>query len=523
MPVELDAAVLDHLYPAHLIVDHHGVILSAGPSIRRQDAAILPGTRLTDHFRSNGAGGVVELDSFARQRDMLQLRSHAGAMVLSGAVVAIADGYLLAMANTPAALSIDHSGLQMSDFGPADPIVPALMLVGLQQAMLDESRAIAEELTQERLKSVNLLDRISRVSGYMAHDFNNLLSIISLNATRLAKSRDLAAPHQRLAGIIAQTAERGSEISRGLMSLSAQRHDSRLPLAVDALINANAAFLSTIAGSRIRLRYDLQADAAIAEVSRNGLMSSLLNVVINARDAMQGGGEITITTRIVARETDSATGSPVDHIAIYVSDTGTGMDEAVLRRAFEPFFSTKDSNSGMGLAAVMDFLRDMGGHATIDSKPGDGTTVHLYLPVCERADDSATQSAGAVPQGRHAATRVLVVEDEPYALEALSEMLEDDGHIVSAAPSAVIAKDLLMQEQPDIILSDVIMPDVSGLELARWASRHCPQTAIILMSGYVPDKDEMQPDWLFIRKPIETDLLRELVQEALARRNRLQS
>lgn len=523
MAVELDAAVLDHLYPAHLIVDHHGMILSTGPSISRQDVAILPGTRLADHFRSNGAGGVVELDRFARQHDMLQLRSHAGVMVLSGSVVAIADGYLLAMANMPAALSIDHSGLQMSDFGPADPIVPALMLVGLQQAMLEESRATAEELTQERLKSVNLLDRISRVSGYMAHDFNNLLSIISLNATRLAKSRDLAAPQQRLAGIIAQTAERGSEISRALMSLSSQRHDSRLPLAVDALIHANAAFLSTIAGSRISLRYDLQSHAAIAEVSRNGLMSSLLNVVINARDAMPGGGEITITTRIVAREMDSATGSPFDHIAIYVADTGTGMDEAVLRRAFEPFFSTKDSNSGMGLAAVMDFLRDMGGHATIESQPGDGTTVHLYLPVSDRADVSATPTDNASPQGTQAATRVLVVEDEPYALEALTEMLEDDGHIVTAAPSAVMAMELLAQDQPDIILSDVVMPDVSGLELAQWASRHCPQSPIILMSGYVPNKNEMQPDWLFIRKPIETDLLRELVREALARRSRTRS
>jgi nitrogen-specific signal transduction histidine kinase len=396
------------------------------------------------------------------------------------------------------------------------------MLVGMQRAMIEDSRSVAMELAYERQRSFDLLDRISRVAGFMAHDFNNFLSIIKLNCERLSREMELDPRVQRLVAIIRDTAIRGSDITRSLMTLSRQRSDSCVSITIDSLIRENLAFFKTVVGSKLELQIHLDAGDPAVLVSRVGILNSLVNLLINARDAMADGGAITISTGLRRALLDipgsKAPAVMQDYVAIEVADTGAGMSHDVLSKAFEPLFSTKAHGNGIGLASVLEFAREMGGDACLDSSLGKGARIYIYLPVSDGAAPDAA-SANVPIAHRHAAfgaKAVLLVEDEPYALEALSEMLEAEGLAVTACGSAAQAQAALAHGQYRVLLTDIIMPGESGANLARQACAQQPGLKVILMSGYVPDAEELQADWQFIRKPMDTQMLLEMIHAALA-------
>jgi CheY-like chemotaxis protein len=242
--------------------------------------------------------------------------------------------------------------------------------------------------------------------------------------------------------------------------------------------------------------------------------------LVNARDAMPDGGDIEITTAVKTLTGESRpdeTGTPlVPFITLRVADTGIGMPPPVLARAFEPFFSTKSHGSGVGLASVLEFARAHGGDACLDSLEAVGTSVYLYLPLCHRDGGVGNSDGHATPAlvpPQPAA--ILVVEDEPYALEALVEILEADGHAVTAALNAGEALAALADRPYAVVLSDVILPDGSGLAVAAWADTHAPATEVVLMSGFVPSDEALRPHWRFVHKPLDIPQLRQVLAEAL--------
>ena len=511
MIVAIDEPRLSLLFPYHMVVDHRLNVLQVGSGLMAYDTGPRPGVRLLDYFLWPHPDPEGDFARIAAQGGFLRLACVHGRALFDGSAIPVEGGYLLAMNQIPAVFSLEETPLQMSDFNHADQLVTGLLLVSMQRAMLDESLQMARDLTAEREKNVFLIERIRRFAGYTAHDFNNLLSIIRLNCNRLLNADLPRADALRIIGLIEETAARGSVVARELMTLANQRHDSPQRTVVDDLLLEQTAYFEHICGSKVRFRQDFGAPGAAVMASGAGLVNSVINLVINARQAMPDGGAITISTDLRTAMIGGIHGAIGPCLVISVADNGPGMTETVMRRAFEPFFSTKPYGNGMGLASVREYALEMGGDVHCESAPGHGTRIDILLPLMTDTP-RAPRPQPALSGG--AGVSVLVVEDEPFALEALSETLEALGFAVCCADSAEAGRQALEAGHFDVLLSDVKLQDDSGIDLATLAWRDRRANRVILMSGYVPEEGELDQAWSFVRKPLDIASLVKMMQPA---------
>lgn len=521
MFIQLTDAQLGKLFPAYLLLDKNFCLADAGPSIRK----LLPGLQIGQGFDecfdviSNDI--VTVFDIRERADHPIEIASKCGNMRLHGLAAQQPDGYFLALRHVTTSKYLASQQLELTDFGYADPEIQAIMLIAVQRAMLEEAQDTALELAYERQRYSALLERTSRVSGYLAHDFNNLLSIISLNTERLARAPRLDGKIANLAQIIGDTAARGSEVSQSLMALSHQSSETLSALSIDDIITENSAFLKTVVGSKVGLCITLHAGSCKAVVSYNGFLNCIINLLINAREAMPDGGHINVTTTVqdgLATKVDEGPEpAPCRYIAIEIVDTGSGMNEAILSRAFEPLFSSKPNGTGLGLASVREYAVEMGGDVWLESTPGEGTRVLLHFPVATDAmtypDDPSVDDPSFEPANNDRS--ILLVEDEPYALEALYEMLEMEGYFVTPCLSAAQALEALEARSYRVLLTDIVMPQQDGAELASKACIAQPGIRVILMSGYVPETAALQSGWMFIRKPLASSELLAMVDKLM--------
>lgn len=511
------------LLPSAIFVDYLGQIQDVGPSLQRNMPNIKRGDRLDFHFSWTGGVGVEQWIDATRPDGGIEFISRCGTFRLTGAAIAAEQGWLIPLRLMPTQGMLDIGTLQIADFGPDDPMVHSLLLLSMQRAMLEEAEEAATELARARQRSQSLLDRISRVAGYMAHDFNNFLSIIRLNAQRITDESQVGARTERLVRIIMETIDRGSGITRSLMTLSKQRYDSGVAIDGDKILKENIIFFRTIVGNKISIDLECSQEDVIIEVNKIGLINSVLNILINSRDAMPDGGAIKIVTNVTSQKI-RGDDLPRYYYSVTIQDSGEGMSAPVLSQAFEPLFSTKSHGNGIGLASVLDFCREMGGDACIDSTLGIGTILHMYIPVLQygvsqpepAAEPSEASDLAIFVQT--AKSHVLVLEDEPYALEALSEMLEGWGITVTACATVEDAWSALRAPQSDpirLIICDVLLGTADGLEFAEAACAISPDLAVILMSGYVPDAKRFAANWQFIRKPLNLQSFKQMVDAAL--------
>ena len=505
------------LLPAFLNVDAFLNISAIGPGISRH----LPHVRIG--MPCDEAFSIVNFDTAQFFREGREIRpvhliSRVGDLSLSGAAVFHEAGCLLAVRFALSEKIFADGSMDLSDFGYADTGMLSTMLIALQRAMLEESQATAIELANERQRSADLLERTSRVAGYMAHDFNNLLSIIRLNSDRLLRQFGRDEKIGKPANIIREMASRGSDITQSLMSLSLQRTDARQLLSVDEVIKDNIGILDSLVGSNITLQVDLDAGNCKCVLSYNDLLNGLINVLINAREAMPRGGQIDLSTSVgngpITRDSGADAAEPCSYVAVRIADTGIGMSEALLSRVFEPQFSSKPDGTGLGLPSVRNFAAEVGGDVWLESTPAQGTTVHLHLPIAEHVAPTTETDFGSAQKDAPKIfdkQRILLVEDEPYALEALVEMLEAEGYTVTPCASGEEALMALEQDAYDVLLTDIVMPGQHGTEVARHACIAQPSIRVILMSGYVPDSASFQPEWRFLHKPMESAYLLQLI------------
>lgn len=349
----------------------------------------------------------------------------------------------------------------------------------------------ALEQAQAALFQSQKMETLGQLTGGIAHDFNNLLTIIVNNLDLLTRTMS-GARETKLIESAQRAAERGAKLTQQLLAFSRRQPLQSSMHDPNALISAFESVLRRACGETVDLHLSLGSRMGAVKVDGAQFEAVLLNLVVNARDAMPEGGMLTIATKSRILEKDEAKmfGMPVGrYVAIEVQDTGIGMAPDIASRVFEPFFTTKEvgKGTGLGLSQVYGFITQSGGHIDVESVPGLGTTITMLLPAHEGdVGTNEEDSPDEKPILRDSAGTVLIVEDEPAVLDVATEIFDSLGYDVLTAIDAVAALEVLKCDAPiDVLFSDVIMPNgMNGVELSRRAREMRPRIKVLLASGY---------------------------------------
>jgi signal transduction histidine kinase/DNA-binding response OmpR family regulator len=380
------------------------------------------------------------------------------------------------------------------------------VLFGSLQDVTDQ-KALEEQLAQAQK-----MEAVGQLTGGVAHDFNNLLTIVMGNADMLIRRTGEDDPLMPKLQAIRQAAERGQALNRQLLAF-ARRDRLRAEVTdVDVLIAEFLPLMMQAVGEAVTVKTIDSGQELRVEVDPAHLETALLNLAVNARDAMSDGGELTIRTRRVSGLPGAKTNgkAAAEFAVIEVEDTGCGMPEEVAKHVFEPFFTTKEvgKGSGLGLAQVYGFLQQSGGEVRVQSRVGQGTTFQLYLPITDRPMPASTvnTSAKVVVGGSE---ELLVVEDDEQVRALTVEMLKGLGYGVVVAPNAKAALVLLKSKrQFGAMMTDVVMPGgMSGIQLAKTARKLRPDLPILLTSGYAGGQGAADDEFAFLSKPYEFGVL----------------
>jgi PAS domain S-box-containing protein len=387
----------------------------------------------------------------------------------------------------------------------------------------ERAEAKERERAEAALRQAQKMEAIGQLASGMAHDFNNLLTAILGNLELL--DMRLADEHLRkLVHAAARSAQRGARLNEQVLAFSRKQHLAARSVDLNGLIDGIDDMLARTLGGTIEVTTALSPGLWPALVDPHQLEVVILNLAINARDAMPSGGRVTLATRnIRASELDRAIGlAPGDYVCIAVSDTGTGMSEEVLARACEPFYTTKDigRGSGLGLSQVYGMAQQSGGGLRIKSTLGRGTTVEVYLPRSHLASEATERQSWERWPSLATRGTILVVDDQDDVREVAVAQLEALGFRVTQATSGKAALELLAKGGIDLLMADYAMPGMSGLELARAARKRQPGMPVLLMSGYVETAriDRQVEGARLVKKPYRLAELVDAIEALLHRR-----
>jgi PAS domain S-box-containing protein len=378
----------------------------------------------------------------------------------------------------------------------------------------------ADELAraQDALRQSQKMEAMGQLTGGVAHDFNNLLTPIIGSLDLLARKGAGGAREQRLVEGALQSAERAKTLVQRLLAFARRQPLQPGPVDVPELVRGMVDLVGSTTGPQISIRTEIEDGLPFARADANQLEMAILNLAVNARDAMPEGGTIRICASAeTAAEGNDAGVAPGAYVRLAVADSGTGMEPAILARAVEPFFSTKGvgRGTGLGLSMVHGLAAQLGGGLTLESRQGEGTVAALWLPVSDAAPDSLSQAAGET-HGQGAGT-VLLVDDEPLVRASTADMLAEMGYEVVEADSGEAALALARGRALDLVVTDHLMPGLSGTDLAGVLAREQPGLPVLIVSGYA-DLEGLPPDVPRLSKPFrQADLAAALASLRAAR------
>ena len=482
------------------VVDARGVVQSASASTERFGGYPL------DEFVGSDALEIVHEDDRDSLRRMLQdIVAHPGAVARAEHRMVTREGEVR---------HVESVGRNRLDH-------PAI------QGVIVTARDITERIQlEERLRQSQKMEAIGRLAGGIAHDFNNLLTVIrsqtDLILMDLADDGTLGAELEA----IQTAADRAAQLTSQLLAFS--RDQVLRPRTVDlsVVVQGMGRLLERIIGEDVRVVYDLEQELPPVRIDPAQLEQVILNLAVNARDAMPEGGRLELSTsseQVSEEVADEAPGlDPGPRVVLAVSDTGVGMSEEVQARIFEPFFTTKKTGkgTGLGLAMAYGFVKQSGGTIHVRSEPGDGATFLLRFPVAEGEAEDVRSGAGARLGDVDVRGRVLVVEDDPDVRRVTARILERAGIEVDAVEDAETGRAELEDDGAyALLLTDLVLPGMSGRALVDWALRERPDLRVVVMSGYDKEspghRGDLPSEIAFIQKPFTPEALVRAVRRAL--------
>jgi len=379
---------------------------------------------------------------------------------------------------------------------------------------ISERKAAQEALRQseERLRHSQRLESVGRLAGGIAHSFNNLLAAISFHSELLCEGLDEGDPRRAHVDEVQKAGERAAALARQLLAFGRKQVLQPRVLRLNDVIRTMEPMLERLIGENIELQVSLAPEAGAVNADMGQLEQVILNLVVNARDAMPYGGRLTLETKDVEVSADEVGDrhdlSPGPYLEFSVTDTGTGINPDILEHLFEPFFTTKErfQGSGLGLATVHGIVHQSGGHVRVESEEGKGSRFRVFLPRVDQPVEAAP-----APRRVHAAKRgsevVLLVEDEQNIREPAVEILESRGYQVLAARDGSEALSLAEHHRGPIhvLVTDVVMPGMSGSQLAEQLTPRRPEMRVLYISGYPEDAiahhNVLNPEQHFLQKP----------------------
>ncbi len=379
--------------------------------------------------------------------------------------------------------------------------------------------------SEELLRHSQKMEAVGRLAGGVAHDFNNLLTAISGYAELLREDAPADSEMRREIDEIAKAAERAHALTRQLLAFSRKQVLEPRLLNLNTILQDLTKMLRRLIGEDVELTTELDPDPGLVRVDAGQIEQTIINLAVNARDAMPGGGRLILrTSRIdllhrITRDRFSV--EPGSYTVLDVIDNGKGMDEHVLQHIFEPFFTTKEvgKGTGLGLAMVYGIVQQSGGHILVSSAPGQGSTFSIYLPRIEGREAAPDRNERPIPKKGH--ETILVAEDEEMLRHLAEKLLVQQGYRVLTARDGREALRIIEERGAtiDLLLTDIVMPYVSGPSLAEQARDKFPNLRVLYMSGYAQDAlagaSDVQPGRNFIQKPFKPAALNALVREVL--------
>ncbi|MBR1191258.1 ATP-binding protein [Bradyrhizobium sp. AUGA SZCCT0160] len=515
------AAAANH-EPFHEMQDAEGRThvwaVARSPSIRDAGLYIMVGLR-KDGLVAAANRRVYEDLAMLAVASLLLL---AGVWLLATLGVGRQVGRLAGMARR---LGLGDLSARIPEPHPGGELGGLMTLLNGTAESLERQRAAIDELNQ-KLSQSQKMEAMGQLTGGVAHDFNNLLTVILGNAEYLAEKLAANRELHTIADSIATAAERGSDLTRSLLAFARKQPLTPQDIDIGQKILGMEQLLRRTLGEHIECEFLLDRDLWRASVDPGQLASALLNLVLNARDAMPQGGKLTVEVRNIALdESDldvNGEARPGDYVEVAVTDTGSGMIAEVASRAFEPFFTTKEvgKGTGLGLSMVYGFAKQSGGAMQIRSEPGRGTAVRLFFPRINAPHRGAAPPADQL--AAHAGTEtILVVEDNDLVRAYVEKELKELGYRVIVTRNGREALEVLRQRSEiDLLFTDVVMPGgIFGPELAREASRLRPELKVLFTSGHtehpVQPLDSLDSEAKILNKPYRRNDLALMLRRAL--------
>jgi PAS domain S-box-containing protein len=493
-----------------LLTDRHGTILRASPALARmfdKPLASLPGEPLTCCYRSDDAASVladyrerVESHTVEPQFETMLRRWDGEQIWVEGASAVV--------------------GLA------SQPMVFSILKDVTQRKRAEQERASLEE----QLRQAQKLESIGRLAGGVAHDFNNLLTVINGYSGLLLGELKKGDPLRESVEQIRKAGERAATLTLQLLAFSRKQILQPHVLDLNRVVREMQPMLMRLMGEDVELRVQLHPEAMAISADRHQLEQVLMNLAVNSRDAMPQGGKLRIETSVVEWGKPDMQAHPGAHtggyVALTVSDDGEGMNEETIQHIFEPFFTTKEvgKGTGLGLAMIQGIVAQSGGFIEVSSEPGHGATFRIYLPAVQEAPaDFGGAEADTELRGKET---LLVVEDQAEVRNFVATALRTYGYRVMQAADAKEALLVCEREQGhvDLLLTDVVMPDCSGKELANQLAERWSGIRVLFMSGHADDAlvrhGSPAAGAHFIQKPFSPEQLAAKVRESLKTRNR---